>query len=204
MRIQFVLMVLAVALVSADTMGASPVSMAIDGAWTLNVKASDSVDEKFKHFRKTRRGGFRDGGIGAGKGGKMGGQHGEAADDGAERRAGTIRDIVGAEQLDIAGRESVSIDYNGIITRELSPNPHGRVYSASGAELVTDRFGHTLSFWQGNTLVVETTTRRGLDVIERFRIDRDSGRLVVDIKVTPSGEFGVEFSRVFDRSAAGS
>lgn len=172
------------------------------GTWILDEAASDSVEERFKHFRKSKRGGFRDGGIG-GRTDRAGSGHNRYAEDDAAPR-GSVRDLVSATHLSITGSEHVSIVYDEHITRTLEPNPNGRVYSASGEELVVDRFGYTLSFWEGDVLVIETTTRRGLDVVERYRMDRAAKRLTVEISVTPSGEFGVDILRVFDREQASS
>lgn len=174
----------------------------VAGSWVLDEAASDSVEERFKHFRKAKRGGFRDGGIG-GKPDRAGSRRKRSAEDDAAPR-GSLRDLVAAARLSIAGREHVSIVYDGRITREFEPNPNGRVYSASGDELVVDRFGYTLSFWEGDVLVIETTTRRGLDIVERYRVDRAAQRLTVEISVTPSGEFGVDILRVFDREQSSS
>ncbi len=172
------------------------------GTWILDTAASDSVEERFKHFRKAKRGGFRDGGIG-GRTDRSGSGRKRSGDDDATPR-GSVRDLVSAARLSIAGREHISIVYDERITRQLEPNPNGRVYSASGDELVIDRFGYTLSFWEGDVLVIETTTRRGLDVVERYRVDRAAKRLTVEISVTPSGEFGVDILRVFDRGHSAS
>ena len=174
---------------------------AFTGAWILDEAASDSVEKRFSHFRKAKRGGFRDGGIGgrtdaAGSGRRR--KQGPDDEDVAPR--GSLRDLVSAAHLSITGREHVSIIYDGSITRTPEPNPNGRVYSASGDELVVDRFGYTLAFWDGEVLVIETTTRHGLDIVERYRVNRAADRLTVDISVTPPGEFGVEILRVFERA----
>ncbi len=172
---------------------------ALAGTWILNESASDSIDERFSHFRKAKRGGFRDDGIG-GRTDRTGSRRSrKGGDDEDVAPRGSLRDLVSAARLAIAGQEHVSISYDEQITRKLEPNPNGRVYSASGDELVVDRFGYTLSFWDGDVLVIETTTRRGLDVVERYRLDRGADRLTVEISVTPSGEFGVDILRVFER-----
>lgn len=175
---------------------------ALAGTWILDESASDSIDERFSHFRKAKRGGFRDDGIGGRTDRAGSGRSRTGGDDEDVTPRGSLRDLVSAARLSIAGREHVSIRYDEHITRNLEPNPNGRVYSASGDELVVDRFGYTLSFWEGDVLVIETTTRRGLDVIERYRLDRDADRLTVEISVTPSGEFGVDILRVFERKPA--
>jgi hypothetical protein len=172
---------------------------ALAGAWKLDESASDSIKERFSHFRKAKRGGFRDGGIGGRTDAAGSGRRRKGLDDEDSAPRGSLRDLVSAARLSIAGRERVSIIYDEHIRRDLEPNPHGRVYSASGEELVVDRFGYTLSFWDGDALVIETTTRRGLDIVERYRVNRAANRLTVDISVTPPGEFGVEILRVFDR-----
>lgn len=172
---------------------------ALAGAWILDEAASDSIDERFSHFRKAKRGGFRDGGIGGRTDRAGSGRRSKGLDDEDSAPRGSLRDLVSAARLSITGGERVSIMYDAHISRDLEPNPDGRVYSASGDELVVDRFGYTLAFWDGDVLVIETTTRRGLDVVERYRVNRAGDRLTVEISVTPSGEFGVDILRVFER-----
>lgn len=187
--------------VAAGAHAAPGAAATLSGDWTLDEEASDSVEERFSHFRKVKpSGGFRNGGIGGRTDAPGSGRGRKGADQEDASPRGSLRKLVSAARLSIDAGDRVSIVYDGSITRHLEPNPNGRVYSASGEELVVDRFGYTLSFWDGGVLVIETTTRQGLDVVERYRLNRAANRLSVDISVTPPGEFGVDVLRIFDRS----
>ena len=182
--------------VAADEIAAP----AIHGHWVLNARASDSAKKRFKAFEEPPRGGFRQGGIGVGKNGRLnrGGDDGDQPD--MDARYVSMRTIVGADSIYIDGFEAVTIVYDGEVTRNLVPNPHGRVYSASGQELVEDEFGHTLSFWGGSVLVVETTTFRSVKIVERYRADSKNDQLIISTEIKPSGRAAVDLVRVFDRA----
>jgi len=181
---------------------------AVIGQWQLNDGLSDSVEKKYRAFEEPVRGGFRNGGIGAGRNRKLGRSTGgpsaveiEFRHDDPDRiaRTSTMRKVVSAKSLNIGGGDELLVVYDDEHKRKLVPNPYGRVFSASGDELIADRFGHTLSFWQKNVLVVETKTRGGVNIVERYRFDRRISKLRVSTSVTPSGRAGIKFERVYDR-----
>ncbi|MFT4564492.1 MAG: hypothetical protein ACI9BW_004259 [Gammaproteobacteria bacterium] len=186
------------------------VRQGIVGVWTLNVALSDSVEKKFSAFDEPVRGGFREGGIGAGTRGKLGPKSGartateiEYQADEPDRIARTVsmRKILSAPSIAITGDKELLVIYDEKYQRKLIPNPYGRVFSASGDELIADDYGYTLSFWRKNELVVETTSQ-GVDIVERYRYQPKNSKLKVSTSVTPSGRAGIQFVRIFD--AAGS
>jgi hypothetical protein len=203
-------LVIGCAIFSAQSVSASDeLRQAVIGKWQLNDRLSDSVEKKFRAFEEPIRGGFRDGGIGSGRNRNLGRATGDpsaleiefqADDPDRIARTSKMRKVVSATSVHIGGVEELLVVYDDEIKRKLVPNPHGRIFSASGDELIADRFGHTLSFWQKHVLVVETKTRGGVNVVERYRYDRRISKLRVSTSVTPSGRAGIEFERVYDRA----
>ncbi len=181
------------------------VIQSIQGEWVINAAASDSVTEKYAAFVAPRQGGFRNGGIGTGSSGKPGSsgpsRRGPVAlsEPDEDALTSSTRKIISAERLRIEGLDKVAITYDEKFVRNFVPNPGGRIYSASGDELIEDEFGFTLSYWRKNVLVVETATRRGVDIVERYKYDREKSRLTISSTVTPSGREGIKIVRVFVR-----
>ena len=69
------------------------------------------------------------------------------------------------------GEHAMVVTYDEEISRNVRPNPEGRVFSASGDELVSDTFGHTLAYWQNKTLVLETDPPHGGQIVEKFALN---------------------------------
>lgn len=208
LRIAFILTVSCAMLGAPSVNADDELRKAIIGNWQLNDRLSDSARKKFEAFDAPVRGGFRDGGIGAGRNRKLGRASGDPSaleiefrHDDPDRIARTskMRKVVSAAALKIGGNKELLVVYDDEHKRKFVPNPHGRIFSASGDELIADRFGHTLSFWQKHVLVVETKTRDGVNVVERYRYDRRISKLRISTSVTPSGRSGIEFERVYDR-----
>jgi hypothetical protein len=179
---------------------------AIVGTWVLNEDLSDSAQKKFEAFDEPVRGGFREGGIGAGTRGKLGPKTGgrtpteieyESHDPDRIARNVSMRKILIAPLISITGDKELLVTYDEKYQRKLVPNPYGRVFSASGAELIADDYGHTLSFWRKNELVVETNSD-GVSIVERYRFEPENSKLKATISVTPSGRVGIKFVRIFD------
>jgi hypothetical protein len=181
------------------------------GEWVLNTELSDSADRQFEVFDAPVLGGFSDGGVGVRKKRKLlaasGGRRSmeiKFQDDDPDRIARTerMRKIVSASSLYLVGKRELLITYDRKYRRKLLPNPFGRVFSASGDELIEDRYGRTLSFWRKNRLVVETKTEGGTDIVELYSYDLRLSKLKITTTVTPSGRAGIEFHRVFDAVGA--
>lgn len=167
----------------------------VQGSWQLNDAASDSFKEKFKAIAKRPRGGFRQGAL----------DNSDSRSwkrDLADQRARFERAqrVASAARLDIIGHTEITLTYDGEITRHLVASPNGRVYSASGQELVEDALGFTLTFWSNGVLVIETMTDREIKITETYRLDVDAGQLIVSISIKARGEDSLDLRRVYDRA----
>jgi len=166
----------------------------LQGTWALNEAASDSVKNKIAGVKSKRKKVFgqsrdRDGRRAEERGSKGRGQ-----------QLGPLRKILSAETVRIDGKQEIELTFDDEVVRSITPNRYGRVFSASGKELVKDKFGHTLSYWDAESLVVETMMARGGIVIERYQLNEDSTRLVVAISIKTLQSASIEISKVFERS----
>jgi hypothetical protein len=116
-------------------------------------------------------------------------------------RLGTAYPLVIAQRLDIASiaPDRLAITYDEALPRELRLNPAGRVFSASGGELVEDTIGYSLAYRDGDSVVIETDPPDGGKVTERLRVTAAPRRLEysirIDMRVLTEP---VEFVRVMD------
>jgi hypothetical protein len=82
------------------------------------------------------------------------------------------------------------------------PNQNGRIYTAKGDELVADSIGHTLSYWIGSSLFLETDSPTGGKYIEELKISK-TNKTILHYRVKlnlPSLKEPVEIRRAFLRS----
>lgn len=118
-------------------------------------------------------------------------------------RLGAAYPLVTASRFDItpAGNGYVVV-YNNDLPRDVKPNPEGRIFTASGDELVVDTLGYSLSWWDKDTLVIESDTPRGGKVVEKFRVTDNPRRLhhSVSVKMRILKET-VVIERVFEPAA---
>lgn len=97
--------------------------------------------------------------------------------------AGPLQRILESENLEIIARDDGYLFvYADGFERPVIPNPAGRVFTASGEELVKTEVGYTLAYWEDGTLVLETRIERGGEMFERISVDADA-RLRVDITI---------------------
>ncbi len=187
------------------------------GHWVLDEEHSDDPEEAFDgKLRKRRAGGFPGAGPGAPPPGAPDSgpamaqrEYWEELRKSKERRSrkdirrlGTAYPLLTAASLDIsAGAQGLSFLYDELLPRTVRPNPDGRVYSASGEELVADSIGYTLSYWDKGELVLETDPPDGGSYVERLILNGATQRLEyrirLDLRVL---EEPVELTRVFARS----
>lgn len=118
------------------------------------------------------------------------------------RRLGTVYPLIMASKLVIERQEDgLLMTYDELLPRRVRPNPNGKVYSASGDELVADSIGYTLSYWDNDILVLETDPPSGGKYVERVRLAANSERLEYSIKVRSRAlEEAVTLKRVFVRA----
>ena len=120
-------------------------------------------------------------------------------------RLGTVFPLLTATRLEItASADGYLMVYDGDLPRQVRPNAAGRVFSARGDELVADTLGHTLSYREGASLVLETDPPDGggkyFEHLDAHAVPgRLEYRVTVDLRVL---EEPVEVRRVFVRPAA--
>lgn len=114
-------------------------------------------------------------------------------------RIGTVYPLLLATRLKISVQDDgYLLAYDDTLLRLVKPNPAGRIFSASGDELVVDTFGHTLAYWEGDTLVLETDPPDGGKYLERVRVSASPRRLEYRVNVNVRElEEPVEVLRVF-------
>ena len=115
------------------------------------------------------------------------------------RRLGTAYPLVKNSRFDISRHtDGYEIVYDGELPRTVVPSANGRVYSASGDELVVDTLGHTLSYWDGQVLVLDCDPPTGGKVIERLELQDNPRQLNYSIKIRMNIlKEPVELKRVF-------
>lgn len=201
------LLVPSMPLPAADTQSAAHGLLA--GHWRLDTAASDDVEEAFDG--KLRRSRFpvpsvlREGEPPASQDLQQM-NYWDAVREQREKRSmkdlarlGTVFPLLTATQLDIEpGTNGYTFTYDELLPRRVQPNPAGRVYSASGDELVSDTIGYTLAWWDGDSLVLETDPPDGGHYTERVTPLADPPRLEYRVKVElVILEEPVEVERVF-------
>ena len=115
------------------------------------------------------------------------------------RRLGTAYPLVKNSRFDISRHsEGYEIVYDSELPRTVIPNPGGRIFSAKGDELVVDTLGHTLSYWEGQVLVLESDPPSGGKVVERLEVQDNPRQLNYSIKIRMKIlKEPVELKRVF-------
>ncbi|MGE0485450.1 MAG: hypothetical protein AB7Q81_15005 [Gammaproteobacteria bacterium] len=176
---------------------AEPVAgAALAGHWQFDEARSDDVEDAFEG--KLKRSRYPTPGGMVREGERPNNQdiqqmnYWDAIRDSRERRSqkdlsrlGTVYPLLTATRLDIARAEAgYTFTYDALLPRRVLPNPNGRVYSAKGDELVADTIGYTLSYWEGETLVLETDPPDGGRYIEHVTRRDDPPRLEYRVKVS--------------------
>lgn len=182
------------------------------GLWILNAKASDDPREKAKETMqamKRAKGGGRGmggGSGGRGRGGGMGGGRGgghlgrgssEGMDAGGEMPSREISALIAtAEKLDIAHEDPTLLvtDENDQRQRLFTDFRGVSVSASGGAQQRVAVAG-----WEGAALVVETALNNGSRLIQQYRIDAETGQLVISAAVDLPGMQAVSYRLVYDR-----
>jgi hypothetical protein len=109
--------------------------------------------------------------------------------------------IVEAESIKIYLARKLAILYGDELRRLLAINPGGRVYSVRGTEYSDDEIGRSLTWIDGDALVIETGLVVGGKLVERYELDAASERLVVTVRLQQQpGAPWLEFVRRFARA----
>ena len=176
------------------------------GHWTLDAKASDDPQERIKQAMKQARSGgqgMRGGGMG---GGGMGGKRqGRGSQEGMGGRSEMPFDdraalVATAKTLDITHEDPVLliVDENDRHQR-LFTDFRGISVSASGGAQPQA----AVAGWEGDVLVVESRMNHGARLVQQYRIDAETGRLMISSAVELPNLQEATFHLVYDRLKPG-
>ncbi len=194
------------------TVAAGNVHAAADeltGHWKLNEKLSEEADEAFdgklrkeRHLNIDRESASQRRAMDASQDNywEAVGKVRERRSSKNLRRLGSAYPLLTSTRLDINRLEDgFAFTYDELLPRRVRPNPAGRVYSAKGDELISDSIGHTLSYWEGDTLVLETDPPDGGRYLEKIKRLHAPERLEyrVNVKLRVLTE-PVEMVRIFE------
>ncbi len=92
--------------------------------------------------------------------------------------------ILESQTIKLYQGRKVVVLYDGKWKRVLTINPAGRAYSVSGTEITTDDLGRVLTFFDKNdSLVIETDAYAAGKLIEIYRLDGSSDRIIQELSV---------------------
>ena len=182
------------------------------GHWVFNAKASDDPQEKLKEAMKAMQqagGGGRGMGGGSGGhgrgGGKSGGRQGHGAAGGmggrSEMPSGKMPELTATpERLDLTHEDPMLLiaDENDRHQRLFTDFRGGSV-SASGG----DQPQAAVAGWEGDVLVVESRMNHGSRLVQQYRIDAETGRLMISSAVGLPNLQEASFRLVYDRLTPG-
>ena len=129
----------------------------------------------------------------------------EAEDEGEEGKGSTeVVETSTSREVAVAQTETgFKVWYQDGFVRDINPNPYGRVFSASGDELVANDLGRTLSYVKKDKIISETRTKPRGEILESFHASPDRTKLFVTIKVDrPDWSRIVEIKQVYKRVAS--
>jgi hypothetical protein len=171
------------------------------GHWTLDAKASDDSQERIKQAMKQARSGgqgMRGGGMGGKRQGRgsqeeMGGRSEMPFDDRA-----TL--VATAKTLDITHEDPMLliVDENDRHQR-LFTDFRGISVSASGGAQPQA----AVAGWEGGVLVVESRMNHGARLVQQYRIDAETGRLMISSAAELPNLQEATFYLVYDRLTPG-
>lgn len=112
-----------------------------------------------------------------------------------------VAPLLEAESIKLYFARKIAILYGAERKRLLTLNASGRSYTVSGSTLTKDDIGTSLAYLEGGAMVIETDTRWGERLVERFELNETSEHLLVTVRMQQIAKGPwLEFERVFDRS----
>jgi hypothetical protein len=176
------------------------------GHWTLDAKASDDPQERIKQAMKQARSGGQGMRGGGGGGGGMGGKRqGRGSQEGMGGRSEMPFDdraalVAPAKTLDITHGDPMLliVDENDRHQR-LFTDFRGISVSASGGAQPQA----AVAGWEGDVLVVESRMNHGSRLVQQYRIDAETGRLMISSAVELPNLQEATFYLVYDRLKPG-
>lgn len=175
------------------------------GHWTLDAKASDDPQERIKQAMKQAKSGgqgMRGGGMGGGTGGK---RQGRGSQEGMSGRSEMPFDdrtalVATAKTLDITHEDPMLLIADETDRQQrLFTDFRGVSVSASGG----GQQQAAVAGWEGDVLVVESRMNHGSRLVQQYRIDVETGRLMISSAVELPNLQEATFRQVYDRLKPG-
>ena len=111
-----------------------------------------------------------------------------------------LNTVMAAKTIKIYQSRMCAVLYDQRIKRLFSINPEGNSYSISGTEIAHDMIGRTVSYFEGQTLVVDTDIKGGDRLMERFALGTSDDELTIVAKYRRTDlRRTVEYTRIFHR-----
>ncbi len=186
---------MALVLAAGPARAVDPAAAALAGEWIANLDESDDIDELIEDQVSLRGGNIEPspGMSRSDRGRYRGGPPEQAFYDHVSYDDGMLIEPQG-EEFRLVHRHP-----QGDLERRFG-RIGGRSVSASDAR---ERKDYSFYYWDGNTLVVESRPRDSGRAKERYSIDPDSGRLKVELDLSPTTFSGrIQAIRYYDRAGA--
>ena len=112
-----------------------------------------------------------------------------------------VHRILESKSIKLYRARKIAILYDGKQKRLLKVNPSGRAYSVKGTEITDDEVGSSLTYFDDDYLVIETSPPVGGQLIERYHLDDSQNQMVQELSIEerPGGPT-LEFARRFNRA----
>ena len=187
----------------------------LNGGWVLDEQQSETYKDAAKKVseqiqklhKKHRKQGF-DGQEHSGGGGNKYYEQQRATQDRIREDSVNIdwslfddlNTVMAAKTIKIYQSRMCAVLYDKRIKRLFSINPEGNSYSISGTEIAHDVIGRTVSYFEGQTLVIDTDIKGGDRLMEKFALGASDDELKIVAKYRRTDlRRTVEYTRVYHR-----
>lgn len=116
---------------------------------------------------------------------------------------GELDIVMKAKTVKIYQSRMCAVLYDQSFKRLIAINPAGNSYSAKGTEFAHDTLGRAFSYFERETLVIDTDVKGGDQLVEKFSLDETGEELKILTKYRRS-DLGrtLEYTRVYRRGEA--
>ena len=184
---------LLVAIIISHHSAAVAQSPSINGRWQLDAELSTDSADELKGIRKSKKKKSRKSETKKSSGPTNATQqrYWQHANEGKEWKrsrelvhAGPIQRLLESTNLEIVlDGDGYLFIYADGYERPVVPNPGGRVFTASGQELVQSEIGFTLAYAKDQTLNLETRIKKGGQLLEMISLSADGDTLTINIEI---------------------
>jgi hypothetical protein len=186
-------------------------SLSLTGRWILNAEISTNAADELKGIRKSKRKKHRDPPPANSSDPTSATQerYWQHANEGQQwqrsrelAHAGPIQRLLESANLEIVPSENGYLFiYADGYERQVAPNPGGRVFTASGQEIVESQIGFTLAYVKEPMLFLETRIKEGGQLLEQVSLSDDGNTLTIHIEIDRRDwKWVAKVERVYNRA----